>query len=108
MAISVPIGLNDVEIQEYRRIQARFVDYLPTRLKELKVFQSAVEQKACLHRLAGAASSYGFNELGDLAVGLEASLQLTEQPLRNQDLSGLSEAIEKTIITYTKENAYGN
>ena len=90
----LPIGLTDNEAQEFQSIRLRFIDHLPLRLKELKIYQNIDEQKSCLHRLSGAASSYGFNQLGDLARSLEGALEHSSLRLNSNDLVDLANAIE--------------
>lgn len=52
---------------QFLKIQQTFVAGLPQRLQEIEQAPDATARHAALHRLAGAAGGYGFDELGALA-----------------------------------------
>lgn len=61
----------------FARLRSQFVAGLPQRWHEIDTAADAVTQRAALHRLAGAAGSYGLLDLGRAARQAEA---LTEAP----------------------------
>ena len=53
--------------QAFLRLQWRFVDGLPDRWAAIEAAQDHAQRQALLHRLKGAAGSFGFHALGDAA-----------------------------------------
>ena len=67
MAASPAEGLPP-EVQEaFARLRERFVAGLPQRWQEIESAESGGALQAALHRLVGAAASYGLGPLGDAA-----------------------------------------
>jgi HPt (histidine-containing phosphotransfer) domain-containing protein len=54
-------------------LRAKFIERLPIRWSEISLAASAADCGAALHRLAGAAGSHGFDELGQAARRAELS-----------------------------------
>ena len=67
MAASPAEGLSP-ELQEaFARLRERFVAGLPQRWQDIESAESGAPLQAALHRLVGAAASYGLGPLGDAA-----------------------------------------
>lgn len=83
MAVAHPLdSLDPVYQAQFRQIQRDFVAGLPRRLQQIRAASDTQELQMALHRLAGAAGGYGFDELGLLA---RAAMQAADAPQPAQD-----------------------
>jgi HPt (histidine-containing phosphotransfer) domain-containing protein len=64
---ALPVGTE----QAFLRLQLRFVDGLPDRWAAIEAAQDNAQRHALLHRLKGAAGSFGFHVLGHAAQRAE-------------------------------------
>lgn len=83
---------SDFEAQ-YAQIRQQFVNGLPRRLQEMAQASGPKELLAVLHRLAGAAGSFGFEALGQLAREAMAATQAQDAALKALCLSKLESAM---------------
>jgi HPt (histidine-containing phosphotransfer) domain-containing protein len=65
-------GLPPAAVAQFRILQQRFVAGLPARWQEIDHAVNQPALQSALHRLAGSASSYGFDSLGQLARHAES------------------------------------
>lgn len=82
----------DFEAQ-YARIRQQFVNGLPRRLQEIAQASEQQELEAVLHRLAGAAGSFGYETLGQLAREAMAATQAQDAVQQAQCLARLETAM---------------
>jgi HPt (histidine-containing phosphotransfer) domain-containing protein len=78
----------------FERLQAQFRQGLPARASQIDAADSAKDLADALHRLAGAAGSFGYAELGALA---RSALSLAETGAAPSDLSESLQALRQCI-----------
>jgi HPt (histidine-containing phosphotransfer) domain-containing protein len=71
---SAPDGLNPELAEQFQHIRKTFIAGLAQRETEIVEARSPDHLNAALHRLAGAAGAFGFDELGRLARSAMESL----------------------------------
>jgi HPt (histidine-containing phosphotransfer) domain-containing protein len=64
---SAPDGLNPALAEQFQQIRKNFIEGLAKRETEIVEARSREHLDAALHRLAGAAGAFGFDELSQLA-----------------------------------------
>lgn len=78
---------SDEDSALFAEIERRFVEGLPSRLREINVAPDAQARYAALHRLAGAAGAFGHARLGELArqaMGTDAAAAAALDVLREE------------------------
>lgn len=79
------------------RLRAQFVVGLGLRWRDIEAAGDTAAQRAALHRLAGAAGSYGFVELGQAARAAEALCEDGEPATRHAALSDALLALRQQL-----------
>lgn len=67
----VPAGLDAAQRAAFEQLRARFVAGLPERWRRISTPDAPGQRAQALHQLAGAAGSYGFPAIGELACRAE-------------------------------------
>jgi HPt (histidine-containing phosphotransfer) domain-containing protein len=81
----------------FTRLRAQFVAGLSSRWQEIEMAADATTQRAALHRLAGAAGSYGFVELGQAARAAEALFDDSVSAARDAALRDAVHALRQQL-----------
>lgn len=90
-------GALDLEAQ-FARIRQQFVKGLPGRWQELTQATSPEERCAVLHRLAGAAGSFGFEALGQLAREAMAAIEAGDAVQQSACIARLEAAMQALCL----------
>jgi len=77
----------------FTRLRAQFVAGLAQRWQEIDAAADPAAQQAALHRLAGAAGSYGLVALGDAARDAEAASHAGEPQAQRAALQALRQQL---------------
>ncbi|MCV2368890.1 Hpt domain-containing protein [Roseateles oligotrophus] len=91
-------GLSDAAVAAFGQLRQRFVAGLPERWQEIAAAPAPLQQ-AALHRLAGAAGSYGLPALGEAAKKAELSLEQGRLPDLEPALQELERMIAAASVT---------
>lgn len=83
----------------FAALRLRFVAGLPARWQEIERAPSVAARQEALHRLAGAAGSYGFATLGDAARRAEVSLAAGGETALAAALVALKAALDADCAT---------
>lgn len=78
MASSVE-GLDGAAAAQFETLRRQFVAGLPRRQHEMEAAPDAAALQGALHRLAGAAGSYGYTALGQMACTALRAMKAGEQ-----------------------------
>lgn len=103
MAVAAPpvdeglgAGLPPEAAAAFAALRARFLAGLPARWAEIRTAASEAECLSALHRLAGAAASYGFARLGALARQAEQA-PAAEREAMLRELEALVHTPDDTV-----------
>ena len=89
----LPAGMDPAFAVQFLKIQRTFVAGLPQRLQDIQQAPDAHARHVALHRLAGAAGGYGFDALSVLAREAMQAQEAGEEPLLQDALQRLAQAI---------------
>lgn len=83
----------------FARLRAQFVHGLPARWQEIDNAPTALLRQAALHRLAGAAGSYGLLALGAAARRAEQLCMADDAAAAQAALAAVSQALQDAGVT---------
>ena len=83
--------------QAFLRVQARFVDGLPARWAAIEAAQDDTQRQALLHRLKGAAGSFGFIALSGAAHRAEEAASRADAVALGTALHAISTEIDVLV-----------
>ncbi len=89
--------LPDAVREEFFELRARFRAGILKRWQEIEFSASPEERAQALHRLVGAASSYGFPRLGEVARKAEVSLKTDALTESTETLQNLKAVIDELV-----------
>lgn len=92
-----PESLPTVRSGQFDALRSRFVEGLPARLREILGASGGPEVCAALHRMAGAAGSFGFPEIGDTARWAERALASNDPMESQKALASLGDLVRATV-----------
>jgi HPt (histidine-containing phosphotransfer) domain-containing protein len=93
-------GLSDAAVAAFGQLRQRFIAGLPERWREIAAAPAPLQQ-AALHRLAGAAGSYGLPRLGEAAKKAELSLEQGRLADLGPALQELDRLIAAASVTHS-------
>jgi hypothetical protein len=79
----------------YEALRVKFRSGLAARWRDIEDSGSAAERSAALHRLAGAAGGYGFEEIGKAARAAESHAAAGAGPELDRALAALRRALRE-------------